>query len=69
MPALSRKVVTGMLVNIIAVLVIALIVGAALAYIIKSKKKGVRCIGCPCAGTCSKAEPCGSLPKASEEES
>ncbi len=34
-------------------LIIAAIVGAAVAYIIKEKKKGVRCIGCPSAGTCA----------------
>lgn len=29
-----------------------LIIGAALVYIIKAKKKGVKCIGCPAAGSC-----------------
>lgn len=46
--------------------VVVLVVGMALAYIIKEKKKGVRCIGCSHAGTCaSKAKSssgcgCGS---------
>ena len=34
-------------------LIIVAIVGAAVAYIIKEKKKGVKCIGCPMAGTCA----------------
>ena len=44
------------LVNIIAVLVITLAVGGALAYIILAKKRGEKCIGCPhsrqCGGKC-----------------
>ncbi len=37
---------------IIGAIVIAL-VGAASVYIYKEKKKGVKCIGCPSAGTCA----------------
>ena len=33
--------------------VLVLLVGAAIAYIVKEKKRGVVCIGCPSAGTCS----------------
>lgn len=39
--------------NFIVVAVVLVIIGASVAYIIKEKKKGVRCIGCPAAGTCS----------------
>lgn len=39
--------------NFIVVAVVLIIVGAAVAYIIKEKKRGVKCIGCPAAGTCS----------------
>lgn len=38
--------------NLIAIAVIAVIVGCAAAYIIKAKKKGVKCIGCPHSGSC-----------------
>ena len=38
--------------DIIIVLVIVAIVGAAIAYIRKEKKRGVRCVGCPDGGTC-----------------
>ncbi len=40
--------------NFIIVAVILLIIGGAVAYIIKEKKKGTACIGCPHAGECSK---------------
>lgn len=40
--------------DVIAVAAIVAVVGAALWYIIKSKKNGVKCIGCPHAGKCSK---------------
>ena len=38
--------------EIIAIIVIVLIVGLALLYVIKAKKKGQKCIGCPYAKTC-----------------
>lgn len=41
--------------DLIVIGIVLLIVGAAMAYIIKEKKKGVKCIGCPAAGTCGKA--------------
>lgn len=40
--------------NFIIVAVILLIVGGAVAYIIKEKKKGAVCVGCPHAGECAK---------------
>lgn len=39
--------------DIIVIGIVAIIVGAAMAYIIKAKKAGAKCIGCPAAGTCS----------------
>ncbi len=41
-----------MLTNIIVTAIIILIVGCAVAYIIKEKKKGKHCIGCPHGGSC-----------------
>lgn len=32
--------------------VVVLIVGLAAVYIIKEKRRGVKCIGCPMAGKC-----------------
>ena len=39
--------------DIIAIISIVLIVGGAVAYIIKAKKSGKKCIGCPDSGSCS----------------
>lgn len=41
--------------DLIIVAVIALIVGSAVVYIVKEKKKGIKCIGCPSAATCPSA--------------
>lgn len=38
--------------TIIAIAVVVLIVGGATAYIIKAKKSGKRCIGCPDGCSC-----------------
>ena len=46
--------------------IVILIIGAALLYIRKAKKKGIKCIGCPdgakCANSCSgcSGNCCGS---------
>jgi hypothetical protein len=43
--------------DVVVILVIALAVGGAIFYIIRAKKKGQKCIGCPyaknCSGNCS----------------
>ena len=43
--------------EVIAIALIVLIIGGATAYIIKAKKSGKKCIGCPysksCSGKCS----------------
>ena len=36
--------------NMIAVLVIVILVGSAAAYLIKAKRSGVKCVGCPAGG-------------------
>ena len=42
--------------DFIVIAIIAIVVGAAISYIIKEKKRGVKCIGCPyssaCGGNC-----------------
>lgn len=40
------------MVDFIVIAILLLIVGMAIAYIVKSKKRGVKCIGCPSSGTC-----------------
>ena len=42
-----------MLTNLIIIAVLIIIVGASIYYIVKEKKKGTVCIGCPHAGTCA----------------
>lgn len=34
--------------------ILIVLVGAAIAYIVREKKRGTVCIGCPAAGTCSR---------------
>ena len=48
----------GSLINIILIIIIAAIVGLAVRYIYKEKKKGVHCIGCPVAGNCPHVGHC-----------
>jgi len=44
----------------IVVIILAVILGGAVAYIYKAKKRGVKCIGCPHGATCGKnAGQCG----------
>ncbi|MDO4617555.1 MAG: FeoB-associated Cys-rich membrane protein [Lachnospiraceae bacterium] len=42
------------MVDMIVILILALIIGSAMFYIVKEKKKGTKCIGCPMAGQCSR---------------
>ena len=39
--------------SIIPIIIIAVIVGLAVTYIIRAKKSGQRCVGCPYAKSCS----------------
>ena len=39
--------------NLIVVGILLFLVGTAILYIRKEKKKGTRCIGCPSSGYCS----------------
>ena len=42
--------------EIIAIIAILLIIGGAVAYIVKAKKSGKKCIGCPSGGCCPSAK-------------
>lgn len=46
--------------DVIVVLILAVLLGSAITYIVKAKKKGVKCIGCPAGGSCPSS---GRLPK------
>jgi len=45
------------LTTIVAIAVLALIVSLAVRYIVREKRRGTKCIGCPFAGTCEKHDP------------
>ena len=64
--------------EIIAIIAIALIIVIAAIYIIKAKKSGAKCIGCPHAKTCQSAKAkggekvcgcgcCGGSPQSEDE--
>ena len=55
-------------IDYIVIGVIALIIGGAVAYIIKAKKSGKRCIGCPDSAKCSGNCGCCSCGCGSEEK-
>ena len=38
--------------DIIAVLILLILIGCAVGYIVKAKRSGVKCIGCPAGGNC-----------------
>lgn len=45
--------------NFIVAIVLIIIIGAAAIYMYRAKKKkGIRCIGCPYAGTCTNNASC-----------
>lgn len=42
--------------NVIAVLILVVVIGGAATYLIKAKKNGVKCVGCPAGGSCSRKQ-------------
>lgn len=42
-----------MISNIIASGILVILIGSAITYIVRKKKQGVKCIGCPASGGCS----------------
>ena len=51
-------------VDIIAIFAIALVVGGAVFYIVRAKRRGEKCVGCPyakkCGGNCGNHDKCNS---------
>ncbi|MGM9647187.1 MAG: FeoB-associated Cys-rich membrane protein [Eubacteriales bacterium] len=43
-----------MLINLIVSAILILLIGGAIATIVRSKKRGETCVGCPYAGQCAK---------------
>ncbi len=59
--------------NFIVVGILILTIGAAIIYIIKEKKRGTKCIGCPASCNCSSksnghSECCGCHSDAKEKK-
>lgn len=61
--------------EIIAIILTVLIIGGAVAYIVKAKHEGRHCIGCPhsaacpsksCSGNCSSCSSCSSCHSAKD---
>lgn len=42
--------------DLIVGIILLIAIGSAIAYIVKSKKNGVKCIGCPAGGNCPGAQ-------------
>ena len=55
-------------VEIIVVVAVALVIGLATVYIVKEKRKGKKCIGCPYVTECMKCSctPCKSNEKSAD---
>lgn len=54
--------------DVIVVIILVVLIGAALRYIIKAKKSGARCIGCS-VGECPNHRPAKASEKAPSSES
>lgn len=46
--------------DLITIGILIVIIGGAITYIVKSKKRGVKCIGCPSGGKCSQCNICSN---------
>ncbi len=53
--------------DIIAAIAIVVIVGLAIGYIVKEKRRGAKCIGCPHSDSCGKSCSCGTRSKDTEK--
>lgn len=54
-----------MLIDIIVTIILVLMIGGAIAYIVRSKKRGETCVGCPYAKECARRKANGGCgPKA-----
>lgn len=49
--------------TIIAVIALAIVVFLVIRYLVREKRKGNKCIGCPYAGECCKYSNCGEEQK------
>lgn len=54
--------------DIILMGIVILLVGLAVSYIVKSKRSGVKCIGCPSGGSCPGRKAHGGLCSCGRQE-
>ena len=54
--------------DIIVIIISALILAGAIYYIVKQKKSGAKCIGCPHSKCCNKNNSCNSTCKCGEKK-
>ena len=46
------------MIDLVLILVLAAIVAAIVFYLVREKKRGAKCIGCPYAGQCASKNSC-----------
>ncbi|MBE5765799.1 MAG: FeoB-associated Cys-rich membrane protein [Clostridiales bacterium] len=49
--------------DIIVIVIVLAIIGAAAGYVIRAKKRGVKCIGCPNGSKCASKGNCSCCAK------
>ena len=54
--------------NFIVIVILLLVIGAAIRHIIRTKKSGAGCMGCPSAGCCTSGKCIGEKGKKKREE-
>lgn len=54
--------------NIIIALILAAIVGGAVWYLVRAKRRGEKCVGCPHAKVCGKNCGCASSPSQGKKD-
>lgn len=52
--------------TIIAAVILLAVIGAAVFYLVRASRKGVKCVGCPYAKQCGSC--CGKKPKRKEKK-
>lgn len=47
------------MVDFVVIAILAVVVGSALRYLIKARKNGIKCVGCPAGGNCCSCRQAG----------
>lgn len=46
--------------DFVVILILVLLIGGAVRYIVKAKKRGAKCIGCGSSGSCCSCSSCST---------